>query len=324
MPIRALVALLRTTPTTVLLDYEHVTALAHCGTALVSGAPALLSPARYRRFPFPSSNTPPWQVEGAVRALCAAGFQELAWLHQEGAPAWRGAAYDLNGYCSVLHTLGVPTCRDPRQLRGANLVLLPTLRTDTRVVLGGAMVCAAQAVEGMRSPARRSARSLVDRLATLQQRCAGIFAVMDGTTAGNGSTPEVRNVLLASADPVALDAVAAQLVGLDPLRDVAAVRLAHQRGLGVGDPSQIELVGDADLAHERWSFSARRPSFLANALRRVAAATPAGAAFDLLAMLYHDSYRWPYRERWVFESWLRGTEWGRLFARYQRHTSGTN
>jgi hypothetical protein len=28
--------------------------------------------------------------------------------------------------------------------------------------------------------------------------------------------------------------------------------------------------------------------------------------------------RWPTVERPVFESWLRGTQWGRLFAHYQR------
>jgi hypothetical protein len=31
-----------------------------------------------------------------------------------------------------------------------------------------------------------------------------------------------------------------------------------------------------------------------------------------------ERFRWPIAERLVFESWLRGTPWGRLFARYQR------
>jgi hypothetical protein len=155
-------------------------------------------------------------------------------------------------------------------------------------------------------------------LAILRQRCAGVFAAMDGTTAGNGPLPEVRNVLLASADPVALDAVAARLLGFDPLRDIASVRLAHERGLGIGDPRQIEVTGDLDLARERWNFSPGRPARAAALLGRVARSKRLAHAFDMLAALYQDYYRWPFEQRWVFESWLYSTEWGRLFARYQR------
>jgi len=64
----------------------------------------------------------------------------------------------------------------------------------------------------------------------------------------------VKNVLLASADQVAIDAVAAKLMGFDPMRDLKFVRLAHEQGLGVGDPREIELVGDLDAGNENWHF----------------------------------------------------------------------
>lgn len=32
------------------------------------------------------------------------------------------------------------------------------------------------------------------------------------------------------------------------------IRLAHQDGLGIGDPRDIELVGN-DIGHESWGFS---------------------------------------------------------------------
>jgi len=48
---------------------------------------------------------------------------------------------------------------------------------------------------------------------------------------------------------VAIDAVAAKLMGFDPL-DLPYIRLAHDAGLGVGDPRDIELVGDTDLGNE--------------------------------------------------------------------------
>ena len=49
--------------------------------------------------------------------------------------------------------------------------------------------------------------------------------------------------MLASADQVAIDAVAAKLMGFDPLT-IPYIRLAHERGLGCGDVREIELVGD--------------------------------------------------------------------------------
>ena len=71
---------------------------------------------------------------------------------------------------------------------------------------------------------------------------------MDGTFAGDGPGPRAmrwheKNVFLASADQVAIDAVAAKMMGFDPM-SIKFIRLAHERGLGCGDPSQIETVGE--------------------------------------------------------------------------------
>ena len=33
---------------------------------------------------------------------------------------------------------------------------------------------------------------------------------------------------------------------------------------------------------------------------------------------YHDYYRWPLRDRHVFEQWRATTEWGKLFRDYER------
>ena len=48
---------------------------------------------------------------------------------------------------------------------------------------------------------------------------------------------------LAPAESVALDAVACDMVGIEPLM-VPTTRLAHEQGVGVGDLSQIELLGE--------------------------------------------------------------------------------
>ena len=66
--------------------------------------------------------------------------------------------------------------------------------------------------------------------------------------------PHIKNVLLASADQVAIDAVAAKLMGFSPLDDIKFIRLAHEKGLGVGDPNEIEIVGDVEAIEEKWNF----------------------------------------------------------------------
>ena len=60
-------------------------------------------------------------------------------------------------------------------------------------------------------------------------------------------------MILASADQVAIDAVAAKLMGFDPL-SIKFIRLAHDAGLGCGDPREIEIVGDTQAAAENWQF----------------------------------------------------------------------
>jgi uncharacterized protein (DUF362 family) len=47
-------------------------------------------------------------------------------------------------------------------------------------------------------------------------------------------TPHVKNYILASGDVVAIDAVAAKMMGFDPL-SIKFIRLAHERGLGCGN-----------------------------------------------------------------------------------------
>src|SRR5438477_4843751 len=86
--------------------------------------------------------------------------------------------------------------------------------------------------------------TLVDLLAIQKEIHSGIFAVMDGTTAGNGPGPRtmypvVKNVMLTSSDQVAIDAVAAKLMGFDPL-SIGYIRRAHDAGLGIGNPREIE------------------------------------------------------------------------------------
>ena len=84
----------------------------------------------------------------------------------------------------------------------------------------------------------RTHENLVDLLHIQKEIHSGLFAIMDGTTAGNGPGPRtmypvVKNVMLASADQVAIDAVAASMMGFDPM-SLEFISVADEHGLGNG------------------------------------------------------------------------------------------
>ena len=49
--------------------------------------------------------------------------------------------------------------------------------------------------------------------------------------------------------------------------------------------------------------------------------TPLVNLFVMGSEAYHDYYRWPLRDKRVFDSWKAQTEWGQLFSRYQAQGS---
>jgi hypothetical protein len=137
--------------------------------------------------------------------------------------------------------------------------------------------------------------------------------------------PEIKNVMLASSDQTAIDAVAAKMMGFDPL-SIEYIRVAHDDGLGVGDPRQIEIVGDEDAASQSWNFKVgdNGASLIGDLLwfsplkvfQKLFFRTPLVNLFILGSETYHDYYRWPMKDRKIFETWRSGTPWGRLFDRY--------
>jgi hypothetical protein len=158
--------------------------------------------------------------------------------------------------------------------------------------------------------------------------------VMDGTTAGNGPGPRtmfpvIKDYMLASTDQVAIDAVAAKMMGFDPM-SIEYIRVAHEDGLGVGDPRDIEVVG-ANVETENWGFQVgdNGASKVGDLLwfgpmkrfQKLFFHTPLVNAFVLGSELYHDYYRWPKKDRATFETWQAETHWGRLFSAYGRGES---
>ncbi len=92
--------------------------------------------------------------------------------------------------------------------------------------------------------AERFANMLVDVVTFVRP----VLAIMDAVVGMDGDGPSAGRpfpigAVLASADSIALDVAATELVGMDPLR-VPALKVATQRGLTSGRLASLELVGD--------------------------------------------------------------------------------
>jgi uncharacterized protein (DUF362 family) len=355
------VAVLKVSPETILSDIERLCELAGMAGALDKGATTILKDNISWHYPFPGANTTPWQLEGTILALRSAGFGDVTCVQNKTVVTNAFKGEDLNHYVPLFRRYDVPVLynfRDadmkwidyrpkaklhvlheifPEGLRipdyffGKNIVHLPTVKCHIYTTTTGAMK---NAFGGLLNTKRHYThtwihRTLVDLLAIQKEIHSGLFAVMDGTTAGNGPGPRtmfpvIKDYMLASSDQVAIDAVAAKMMGFDPM-DLEFINVAHEDGLGVGDPRDIEIVG-ADISGESWGFSVgdNAASMVGDALwfgplkkfQKLFFHTPLVNVFVAGSEAYHDYYRWPRKDRQVFEDWQENTHWGRLFAAY--------
>ncbi|MHB8791989.1 MAG: DUF362 domain-containing protein [Thermoleophilia bacterium] len=90
----------------------------------------------------------------------------------------------------------------------------------------------------------RFSSSIVDIYSVMQPRLAIMDAVvgMEGEGPRHGS-PKKAGLILASKDPVALDAVASKIIGFDPM-EIYTTRNATARGFGNGNLDEIEVLGE--------------------------------------------------------------------------------
>jgi uncharacterized protein (DUF362 family) len=359
---RSRVAVLRVQPERVLEQIERLCELAGMRETLAPGSTTILKDNISWHFPFPAANTTPWQLEGTIGALRSAGLSDLVCVQNQTVVTDTFKGEDLNHYLPILKAHSVPIRYNfrpsdmswvrfqpkakmhvldtifpegihiPDFFFGKNIVHLPTVKCHIYTTTTGAMK---NAFGGLLHNHRHYThswihRTLVDLLAIQKEIHTGIFAVMDGTTAGNGPGPrtmfpEIKHVRLASSDQTAIDAVAAKMMGFDPL-SIEYIRVAHEDRLGVGDPREIEIVGDADAASESWGFKVgdNGASLVGNLLwfsplkrfQKLFFRTPLVNLFIFGSETYHDYYRWPVKDKKTFDAWRTGTEWGKLFDRY--------
>ena len=365
------VAIVRTSPETVFEDYHRLMNLAGYKDVVDKQVDTALKVNISWHFFYPGSSTTPWQLEGVIRAMKRDGY-DPSLIHachnrtvvidsrlgeRENKQVQVVEAHGLRNihlyepeieWIPVGDAVGALTekflCLNevypkgfsiPKRFIGENIIHLPTVKTHVFTTMTGAMK---NAFGGLLNEHRHWTHpviheTLVDLLMIQQKIHAGVFAVMDGTFAGDGPgprcmIPHVKNVLLASNDQVAIDAMAAKLMGFDPLADVKFIRLAHELGLGCGDPVAIEVVGDLDVAAENWNFDGpfKKMTFASRMqhliywgwLKRFlewSLKTWLAPWAYIASVMYHDSFWYPFFGRGRVKEAL-GSKWGRLFHNF--------
>ena len=353
-------AVVYTSPETVLDDVGRVMRLADYETHLPADAATLLKINISWQHYYPACSTTPWQLEGVIQTLKTDGYEELIAAHNgtvvvdpvEGRennkhgvveekygletvyldlPPTRWIDYKPRAKMSVLYDIYPEGIQIPEMFTGKNIVHLPTVKTHVFTTLTGAMK---NAFGGLLHRKRHWTHSvihetLVDLLHIQREIHSGIFAVTDGTFAGDGPGPRAmrwhaKNVLLASADQVAIDAVSARLMGFDPL-SIKFIRLAHEAGLGCGDPREIDVVGE-DITGVNWRFDGSANTLASwgqkliywgplKPLERFLLRTPVAPWAYMASNLYHNDYWLRFIGRKRIRAAMK-TGWGRLFTSY--------
>ncbi len=356
------VAVLRTTPARVLEDYSRLMRLAGCRSVLDPAMPTLLKLNLSWTKYFPACSSQPWQVEGVVGALLADGYAPERLIPVENKTVvtdpWKGAAE--NRWLPVLdryglkftplpevewkvHRFRTPLLKlnaifpdgieIPALYPGKNILHLPTVKTHGHAITTGSIK---NAFGGLLKEVRHYAHKymhevLVDLMLMQREIHPAVFTVMDGTVCGNGAGPRTMvpvegGVILAAADSVAIDAVAARLMGFDPLA-IPYLKMCHDRGLGVADPRDIRLVGD-DIAGMNLHFQVSRSLVIwgdqmlrrgpLRFLEKIALHSPLVVWAPMASNIYHDWIWYPTIGASRIRR-FRGTPWGRLFdERYGR------
>jgi uncharacterized protein (DUF362 family) len=362
---KAKVAILRTSPKTINDDYERLCELADIKKALDANSQTILKDNITWHNVMPGVNTTPWQLEGTINALKKNGFNDLVAVHNHTVvtipekgekdlkfkPIYKKndipvlfnfkkedmkwIKFEPKFKTLALHKIFPEGIYIPDFFVGKNIVQMPTVKTHSYTTYTGALK---NAFGGLLNLKRHYTHSwihetLVDLLAIGREIHSGMFATMDGTTAGSGPGPRTvvphdKNIILASEDQVAIDSVAAKMMGFN-WKDLPCIALSHEHKLGVGDPADIEIVGDVDAANENWNFEVG-VNFATGAgrllwhdtplkhLQKLLFHTPLVNIFIFASEFYHDKIWYNTKGKKIVDKWTSESDWGKLFLEYKK------
>lgn len=358
---KATVAVLKTSPTTILDDYRKLLHLAEYDKVITKNRDTLLKLNLSWTKYFPACSSQPWQVEGIVKTLIDEGFPKEKLYPVENKTVvtnpTKGAVN--NNWLQILKKYGLPFIpltevewvkyhfkgrflrldkifpegiEIPKMFIGKNIIHLPTLKTHGHSITTGAIK---NAFGGLLKEVRHYAHKyihevLADLMILQKELHPGIFAVIDGTICGDGAgprtmVPKIKNYILASGDSVAVDAVAAKMMGFNPL-EIPYISICHELALGVGDLNQIEVIGE-DISNVNFAFNAKRSLViwgdqllrkgLLGFLEKPLLHSPLAVWAPFASNLYHDYIWYPTIGRRRIRRFI-NTDWGKLFEGYDR------
>jgi len=350
------VAVLKTSSKTVLKDYARLMHLAEYQKTISKKYETILKLNLSWSLYYPACSTEPWQLEGVVKTLKDDGYRKITPVENKTVVTnpWKGVKQ--NKWAPVFKKYGLKftalpdvewiTCKPkgdmlvldeifdpvtiPKMFCGKNIIHLPTVKTHGHSTTTGAMK---NAFGGLLKEVRHHCHAhihevLVDLLTIQKEIHEGIFAVMDGTVCGDGAgprtmEPRIKNYILASDDQVAIDAISAKMMGFDPMK-IKYIKLAHDRGLGIGDPKQIDILGE-DISKVNFKFKVKKSPVIAG--DQLFRKGPLSFVEPLLfhtwffnlciigSATYHDYYWYNFVGRKRITEFMK-TEWGQLFKRY--------
>lgn len=355
------VAVIKTKPETVINDIVNMCEMAEMDKAIDISKTTILKDNISWHLPMPSANTTPWQLEGVIQALQKIGNKDIVAVENKTVVTRPTKGEKLNKFDIVYNKYDIPVKFNfkeedmkwieykpsfrtnalemvypdgiylPDYFYDKNIIHLPTVKCHIYATTTGAMK---NAFGGLLNVNRHRTHSwihktLVDLLHIQKEIHSGLFAVMDGTTCGNGPGPRTlipvrKDYMLASADQVAIDAVAAKMMGFDPM-SLEYISLATEQGLGNGRPEDIEIVGE-DISNINFGFTvgnnlaSTAGNFLwfgpMKAVQKLFFQTPLINTFICASDVYHDKFWWPKHGKAVFENWKKESPWGQLFEKY--------
>jgi uncharacterized protein (DUF362 family) len=363
---KASVVVLKTSPETVLDDYRRLMHLAEYEGFIDKMKDTVLKLNLSWTKYFPACSSQPWQLEGVVRTLLEDGFERKRLFPVEnktvvtnprkGArnnrwmpvlqryelpflplPEMEWIVYRFRSPLLKLNEIFPDGIEIPKIYPGKQIIHLPTVKTHGHSTTTGAIK---NSFGGLLKEVRHYAHKymhevLVDLMYMQKELHPGIFAVMDGTVCGDGAGPrtmfpKVKNYILASGDQVAIDAIAAQMMGFDPL-SIPYLRMCHERELGVADPAHITVRGE-NIAKVNFGFSVQRSLVIwgdqlirkgpLQPLEKVLLHSPLVVWAPFASNVYHDFLWYPIVGRKRIQEFRR-TEWGALWDSYGKPTSPT-
>lgn len=342
------VAVLKTSANTVIKDYDRLLKLADFDKIIKPKYETNIKVNITWQEYFPSCSTAPWQLHGVLEYMKKNGFDFKKVHAIENLTVvtdpYRGM--DQNKLNPVLEKYGMKfegldkvewenmkpskilvfgkeDTLMPKMIKNSQIIHLPTFKCHGHSTITCSLKNAFGFLQKVRHHYHLNIHEiLVDLLRLQQEYCKSLFSVADSTIAMDGAGPRigvpyVKNYIIASGDLVALDAIAAKMMGFDPM-NIEFIKIAHNEGLGCGDIDQIEVVGN-NISGVNYHFKTKldpvikydkffRGSFLEPLIFRNS------FVFRIMVFLSHNLRNiWLHTEGQKHIKRIEKTEWGKLF-----------